>query len=209
MARLHPNVLKVRKQKRLGGRRAYLTSQYSLISVPRRVGISDIPEDAVGLFNYRGRGSEPGYDPFLDAIFPGVTPKASEWKSVNLDKKYLDADGNPIVDTAISPHNGRKFTLERSEEEKLIALIEDPDVCDYVTLRTSVIQKKRMTFVFNRKHDRCFFIEITYSESSSYCMKSKVYGSKERAMFDFEHKRISWMEFLELSSLALVLPRRV
>lgn len=207
MARLHPNVLKSRKQRREKGRRAYLTSQYSLISVPRSVGTSGIPEDAKALFDYRSRGKTSAYDPFLDAIFPGVTPKASEWKSINLHK-YLDVDGNPIIDTAISPHNGRKFTLERSEEEKLIALIEDPDVCDYVTLRTSILQKKRMTFVFNRKHDRCFFIEITYDESNSFCMKSKVYGSKERAMFDFEHHRISWMEFLELSSLALVLPRR-
>lgn len=207
MARLHPNVLKVRKQKRQG-RRAYLTSVYNLIKVPRAISISDIPEDSQALFNYRKRGSTTGLDPFLDAIFPGVKPKESVWSSVQVDKKYTALDGSPIVDTAISSHNGRKFALDLAEEEKLVALIEDPDVCDYITMRTSVMQKTRLTFVYNRQYTRCFFVEVTYAEADSFAMKSKIYGSRDRAIFDYEHKRISWMEFLELSTLSLVLPRR-
>lgn len=179
MGRLHPNVLKVRKQKRQG-RRAYLTSVYSLIKVPRSVGKADIPENARAMFDYRARGNTVSYDPWLDAIFPGVKQQGKE----------------------------RKFALELAEEQRLIGMVEDPDVCDYITLKTSDLQQKRLTFVFNRAHTRCFFIEVTYADANSFAMKSKVYGSKDRAMFDFEHKRISWMEFIELSTLSLVLPRR-
>lgn len=206
MARLHPNVLKHRRQKRQG-RRAYLTSVYSLIKVPRVISTSGIPEDSQALFDYRKRGNTTGFDPFLDAIFPGVTPKASEWKSQFLSK-YLDKETGEAIADLPDEMNGRKFALERSEEEKLIALIEDPDVCDYVTLTESKLQRKRMTFVFNRKQDRCFFIEVSYDASNSFAMKSKVYGSRDRAMFDFKHKRISWHEFVPLASLSLVLPRR-
>lgn len=206
MGRLHPNVLKVRKQKRQG-RRAYLTSVYSLIKVPRSVGKSDIPESSRAMFDYRARGNTSAYDPFLDAIFPGVTPRASGWKS-SFPSKYLDKDTGEVILEREDEHNGRKFALELAEQQRLVALLEDPDVCDYVTLKTSDLQQKRLTFVFNRQHTRCFFIEVTYADANSFAMKSKVYGSKDRAMFDFEHKRISWMEFIELSTLSLVLPRR-
>src|SRR5258708_23507893 len=108
MARPHPNQLKLRKQQRQG-RRAYLTRDFSLIKVPRRITTSHIPESSQKLFDYRGRGSTTGFDPFLDAIFPGVKQESTE----------------------------RKFALECSEEEKLIALIEDPDVCEYVTMKES------------------------------------------------------------------------
>lgn len=205
MARLHPNVLKVRKQKRQG-RRAYLTSVYNLIKVPRKINTSTIPEDAQALFNYRKRGTTTGLDPFLDAIFPGVKPKASQWSAEYLTK-YTTLEGEPIAEN-VGEKNGRKFALDLAEEERLVALIEDPDVCDYITLRTSVMQKTRLTFVYNRQYTRCFFVEVTYAEANSFAMKSKIYGSRDRAMFDFEHKRISWMEFLELSTLSLVLPRR-
>lgn len=199
--RKHPNVLKAQRQRRQG-RRAYLTSVYSLIKVPRRISNSHIPEEAHALFDYRARGGSPQFNPFLDALFPGITPKASDWNSEEIHKKY------PEIVEFVGERNGRKFALDRVEQEKLITLITDKDVCDYVTLRESPIQAKRLTFVFNRQRDRCYFIEISYDATQSYCMKSKVYGGRERAMFDFEHNRISWHELLPLASLELVLPRR-
>jgi hypothetical protein len=178
MSRTHPNVLKAQRQRRKG-RRAYLTSVYSLIKVPRRISTSHIPEDAKDVFNYRQRGKG-YYDPYLNALFPGVKQESQE----------------------------RKFALERSEEEKLLELIEDPDVCDYITLPSSPKLQKRITFVFNRKYSRCFFVEVWYAENNSFVLKSKVYGSKERAMFDHDNKRINWHSRLDLASLSLVLPRR-
>lgn len=178
MARRHPNVLKVSKQRRQG-RRAYLTSVYSLIKVPRSIDTANIPEDARALFSYRDRGNS-YYDPYLNAIFPGVQRTSIE----------------------------RKFSIDRMEEEKLIALLEHPDVCDYVTLRAGGITKTRLTFVFNRGCTSCFFLEVCYHPGNSYVMKSKLYGSRERAMFDLDHKRITWLEHLPLTSLSLVLPRR-
>lgn len=179
MASRNPNILKIRKQKRQG-RRAYLTSVYSLIQVPRRVGISDIPDDAVDLFAYRKRGNTTGHDPWLDRIFPGVKQESER----------------------------RKFALQQADEERLLAMVADEDVCDYITLRDSKMQHKRITFIYNRQYTRCFFIEVSYAEGDSYAKKSNVYGGRDRAMFDFEHKRIKWSEYIELTTLALVLPRR-
>lgn len=178
MGRKSANSLKVAKQRRQG-RRAYLTSVYSLIRVPRSVGKSDIPEDAVGLFDYRSRGNS-SYDPYLNAIFPGIKTTSAE----------------------------RKFSIDRSEEERLVGLLEHPDVCDYVTLRKGGITKTRLTFVFNRGCTSCFFLEVCAVPGNSYVMKSKLYGSRDRAMFDLEHKRVTWLECLPLTSLSLVLPSR-
>lgn len=66
MARLHPNVLKIRKQSRM--RRAYLKHYTSEIKVPRRVGKSDVPDNMQALFDYRGRGTT-YWDTTLDRIF--------------------------------------------------------------------------------------------------------------------------------------------
>ena len=203
MGRKHPNVLKLQRQKRKG-RRAYLTSKFSVMHVPRSISTSHIPEDAEPLFRRR---YDVWDDAYLNAIFPGITPQASQWKSEYLTK-FTDKDGEPIAEN-VGEHNGRKFALDRSEEERLLALVADPDVCDYHTMPVGEMTKTRLTFVFNRQKTRCYFLEIAYRDNASYCMKSKVYGSEERAMFDFQHRRISWMEFLELSSLSLVLPRRV
>src|SRR6266852_4101349 len=172
MGRKHPNVLKLQRQRR-SGRRAYLTSKFSIIHVPRQISTSHIPEDAEPLFRRR---YDVWDDAYLNAIFPGIKQDSQE----------------------------RNFAIERSEEEKLLALVADPDVGDYITLPVGEMTKTRYTFVFNRQKSRCYLLEIAYRENASDCMKSTVYGSEERAMFDFKHQRISWMEFLELSSLSLV-----
>lgn len=202
MGRTHPNVLKARKQRRMG-RRAYLTSQYSLIHVPRSIGKSDIPEDAQPLFDYRSRGKSV-YDPWLEAIFPGVKPKPSDWNAESVEK-FTKPDGTAIPVNA-GERNGRKFALERAEQERLLEFVEHEDVCDFHTVKDSPLQSKRLTIVFNRKKTCVYFIQIDYHAQE--VRRSKTYGSYERALFDAEHNRISWHHFLVLESLTLVLPRR-
>lgn len=180
MARTHPNVLKARKQRR-EGRRAYLTSVYSLIHVPRSVGKAHVPEDAQALFAYRDRGLSV-YDPWLEAIFPGVK--------------------NP------QPSKERKFSLDRAEQERLLELVEHEDVCDFHTVLDSPLQQKRLTIVFNRKKTYVFLIEVDYLQKL--VRRSKPYGGYDRALWDAQNRRhrIDWREELTLESLTLVLPRR-
>lgn len=203
MARRHPNVLKVQRQRRKG-RRAYLTSVYSLIKVPRSISVSNIPEDAKALFAYRERGKG-FYDAYLEAIFPGRKVPPSDWKSEAPDKyQALDKDGLPIH-TNVGEHNGRKYALERADEERLLAFCDQEDVCDFHTVLTSTIQQKRLTIVFNRKKDLAYFVEVNYLTKT--VLKSREYGSYDRAMQCFELKRIDWCESLTLESLTLILPR--
>lgn len=74
MGRIHPNVLKLRKQKRNSSRRAYLTTKFSIIHVPRTLGMSGIPEDARPMFSYADhlKGNNALFEPFLKAVLPSV-----------------------------------------------------------------------------------------------------------------------------------------
>jgi hypothetical protein len=148
--------------------------------VPRSVGKAHIPEDAQPLFNYRDRALG-CYDPWLDAIFPGVKNPQSSAQ--------------------------RKFSLARAEQEKLLAFVEHEDVCDFHTVRDSPLQNKRLTVVFNRKKTVVYFVEVDYL--LKLVRRSKTYGGYDRAMFNADHKRIEWRDELALESLTLVLPRRV
>lgn len=204
MGRKHPNVLKLQRQSRQG-RRAYLTSKYSLISVPRTIGVSGVPESLIPLFR-RTYSSWTEDDAFLNAIFPGVKTPDSMWSSEGLTK-YTDKDGNPIAEN-VGEKNGRKFCLSRADEEKLLDLVEDQEVCDFFTLPVGRLMGFRLSLVYNRQKTRLYFIEVHFREEGGYAKKSKVYSDQTRAMFDFEHHRISWMEFLPLESLSVVLPRR-
>lgn len=190
MGRTSANVLKVRKQKRQG-RRAYLTNVYSVMRVPRNIGKSAIPdhvkskqalETAEKLFDYRSRAViDVELESYLNSIFPGVKQVSER----------------------------RKYCINKAEEEKLLAMICDPDVCDFVTLlKETPKRQRRITMVYNRQQSRVYFLEVNYLGKDSYVMKSIVYGSRDNALFDFHHKRISWLEFLPLASLQLVLPRR-
>src|SRR6185369_4395763 len=180
MGRLHPNVLKLRKQKRQGPR-AWFKDYGGAIHVPRSVGKSSIPDDAQALFNYRDRGNTAAFDPFLDAIFPGV-------KQTSLR---------------------RKFALERADEEKLIHRISGDDFCDFITIRDNKRLQSRLTYIFNRKKTRFFFIEVWYAEGASFIRISKEYGERDSAIFDIHNLNIGfirWVEVLPLTSLELVLP---
>jgi len=182
MGRLHPNVLKVRKQKRQG-RRAWFKDYGGAVHVPRSVGKSDIPDDAQALFNYRDRGNTTAFDPFLNAIFPGV-------KSTSVE---------------------RKFALTRADEEKLIDRLSQDDFCDFVTLKDTPKLQTRLTYIFNRKKTRFFFVEVWYAEEASFLRISKEYGERDNQIFNFSHFNtgfIRWVEVLPITSLELVLPRR-
>lgn len=177
MASRNPNILKIKKQ-RSKGRRSYLTQKFSGMHVPRRIGTSHIPEDAIPLF--KRVYDDWGEDHWLNTIFPGVNSESI----------------------------GRKFSVSRAEEEKLLAWTEDEELCDYFTMPCGVLLKFRMTFVYNRPKTKCYFIEVHAEEHGGYALRSKEYGSEERAMFDYKHHRISWHEHLPLDSMTLVLPRR-
>jgi hypothetical protein len=182
MGRLHPNVLKIRKQKRLG-RRAWFKDYGGAIHVPRSVGKSDIPNDAQALFNYRDRGNTPETDAFLDAIFPGV-------------KQTSDR---------------RKFALDRADEEKIVDRLSTDAFCDFVTLKDNKRLQSRLTYIFNRKKTHFFFVEAWYAEGASFVRISKEYVEKDKILFDFGNFNpgiISWREVLPITSLELLLPSR-
>jgi hypothetical protein len=78
MGKIHPNVLKLKKQQRM--RRAYL-KPYSaaMVKVPMSNSKAHIPEDAQALFDYRGRA----YGYFLDLFDKrGVTMLSKERMAV-------------------------------------------------------------------------------------------------------------------------------
>jgi len=206
VGRVPPNVLKLRKQKRQG-RRAYLTAEFSTIHVPRSIGKSSIPEDSKPLFDYRGRMPGAGTIRFLNSIMPDLPiPERKE-----LLKNIQEMEHKAIEWALNNPAHSkrRKYALSRAEEERLIAALEDPDVCDSYTVKDGGITKTRLTLVYNIRKTRCYFIEVAFrEEGKSYMMKSSVYGAEDRALFAYRHKRIDWMEFHELSTLSLVLPRR-
>lgn len=133
MGRTHPNVLKLRKQKRQG-RRAYLTSKYSIISVPRSVGneaLAQWPDAARPLFDYAShmKGDNRFFDPFLKAVLPNV--------------EYC--------------------LTEAKEEEALYNLVCSEDCVDFFTVKDAPIQNYRLSLIFNRKKTVLFFIKADYS----------------------------------------------
>lgn len=108
MGRLHPNVLKVRKQTRM--RRAYLrgTDIASEIKVKRRIGTGDIPEEHVDYFAYRRRGNT-FWDPYLEAKFPSrgqisreryaVLDKIAEWGELVIEEMNVIVHRGGITKT--------------------------------------------------------------------------------------------------------------
>lgn len=206
MGRIPPNVLKLRKQKRQG-RRAYL-SRYNEMHVPRSVGKSGIPKDAVPLFSYRDRVVSPGRISFLNAIFPDVKYG---------DRRVLLDGYNNMVNTSndreIKRAAGRSMLrvhLSDADTQRLVEAVEDDEVCDCYTVHQGGITKTRLTLVYNIQKTRLYFIEVAARDNgASYMMKSIVYGAEDRALFAYRHRNISWLECVPLASLELVLPRRV
>lgn len=204
MGRIPPNVLKYRKQKRQASRRAYLTNVFSVIKVPRTVGKSNVPESSRPMFDYRDRGGD-YYNAFIDLIMPGRLPgthfKVEAAISGKITPEMMDAAMNPK-----NPNKGRRYALDRAEQEKILASIDCEDEMYPITVFEGGITRTRISFVFNRRYTKCFFTETCYHPAGSYFSVSKQYGSRERALFDLEHKRIVWMETVSLSSLTPVPP---
>lgn len=160
--------LKATKQKRM--KRAYLKEYFGLIKVPQSVDKSKVPLNAEGIFDYRYRGNTPAYDPYLDAIFPGVKQ--------------------------LSPEKQRCMRMANSE--RVIAMLASP-ADSFVTVREGGITKTRTTMMYNSDYSHCYFTETCTHPTNSYIKKSMVYGSRERAYFALEHK-IVWLERIELAS---------
>lgn len=202
MARKHPNVLKAQRQRRQG-RRAYLTDKFSLIHVPRGMGIAHIPEDAQPLFKRKYVTWEDSA--FLNTIFPGRKVPASEWKAEGVEK-FTNRDGTAIP-TNVGEHNGRRYSLDMSDAMAILEYLEHEDVCDFHTVKELKMQQKRFTICFNRKKTAAFLVEVDYLQK--YCRRSRTYGSYDRAMFllQQQEKSISWHDPLPLESLLLILPR--
>jgi hypothetical protein len=133
MGRIHPNVLKLRKQKRRNGRRAYLTSKFSSIHVPRAVGkdaLAQWPEAARPMLSYSDhmKGDNRFFDPFLKAVLPSV-----------------------------------EYCLAKAEEEQALHdLIVTEECVDFFTVRDAPVQQYRLTIIFNRKKTVLYFIKADF-----------------------------------------------
>lgn len=133
MGRIHPNVLKARKQKRNNGRRAYLTNKFSIIHVPRAIGQealqTSFPEHAQALFKYGDRVA--GEMDLLKEIMPAV-----EW-------------------TISGSEADKMLDLIQSEEVVDFVKIKDAPIQQY---KLCLIFNRRKTVLFFVKAD--FFNKI-------------------------------------------------
>lgn len=176
MGRLHPNVIKVRKQKRM--RRAYLKPfSAEFIKVSRNIN-KDTPVKVDGLdysamYDYRARGTT-YWDTYLDAIF-GFTKN----QPVMFSKQRL---------LALKRLN--ELTNEVSPE------------CNVVVQRGG-ITKTILRFYFATDFSVCFFMKEYTLER--YMLKSSTFhgdGCRDRAYFALNNNRLEWVERIEFPTVA-------
>lgn len=152
-------------------RRAYLKPYAAnQVHVPQQIDKTQVPQSAEGIFDYRQRGKG-FFDAYWDAVFPGR-------KSVSQE---------------------RKIALTRASEERMIDMLAD-EADSFLTIREGGITKTRLTWMFNRKKTRNFFVETCLHPSGMYIKKSMVYCAEERAMFAFKNNRIEWLEHIPLAT---------
>lgn len=152
-------------------RRAYLKPySASRVHVPQQIDKSKVPESAEGIFDYRQRGKG-FFDPYWEAIFPHRGWRGKE----------------------------RLHAIARAEEERVIDMLAD-EADSFLTLREGGITKTRLTWMFNRKKTRNFFVLTCLHPSGMYIQKSMVYCAEERAMFAFKNNRIEWLERVPLAT---------
>lgn len=209
MGRKHPNELKLKKQQRM--RRAYLKPySASQVHVPQQIDKSKVPASAEGIFDYRQRGKG-FFDPYWDAIFPGVMKRFehrlldskqsnSEWRSTPTEAKAtVKSSGLPYPNQGEDNKlNGKKYAMTRAEEERIVDMLAD-EADSFLTIRQGGITKTRLTWMFNRKKTRNFFVETCLHPSGGYIRKSMVYCAEERAMFAFKNNRIEWDSIVPLT----------
>lgn len=192
--------LKMQKQQRM--RRAYLKPYSGLMKVPQSVDKTKVPESAEGIFDYRKRGNTSPYDPYFDALFPGVK-RISSWKSAAINAKHQTSrqTGDPIPQEGEDGRlNGRAYCLCRADEERIIDMLLADEADNYVTVREGGITKTRITMMYNNKYSHIYFIETCTHPSAMYVRWSIVYGDKDRALFALDYNRIVWIEIFHLSS---------
>lgn len=183
VARKSANELKVKKQARM--RRAYL-KPYDIaaeIKVKRRIGTNDIPEEHIDYFKYRRRGNT-FWDPYLEAKFPSRGMVSKEKQSA-IDRMREEERG--------------KVSKTLAEWSELV--LEEMNV----VVHRGAITKTVIRLFFDSTSDGkfCFFTKEDYVDMCIY--KSIPFhgaGARERAYFALEHKRIDWIERLDLSSLS-------
>lgn len=171
MARRHPNVIKVKKQARM--RRAYLKQYFGMIKVGQAIDKSKVPRGAEGIVDYRQRGNT-YWDTYLDSKFPSRGMISKERQEA-IRKSKLDCVNQ----------------LNCLTQEVLPEL--------NVVVRRGGITKTVLRFYFASDYKTCFFMKEDWRNMCIY--KSLVYcgqGAKDRAYFDLEHNRISWVDRIDL-----------
>lgn len=169
MAKTHPNVLKIQRQKRM--RRAYLKGydMGTLIKVQRRVGTGDIPKEHLGYFDYRRRGNT-FWDTYLDKQVP-----------IMESNKRLDALW--------------KSRLECVNQLNTLTQLVMPEM--NVVIYRGGITKIIVRFYFSSDYTKCFFMKEDWNAMVIH--KSGVYGSKDRAMFNWHNKSVNWYESVPIT----------
>lgn len=171
MGRLHPNVLKLRKQKRQG-KRAYLKSYFGEIKVPRSVGTSGIPEDAKAMFDYRTRGGT-FWDDTLDKLFglPRGNPLMFSQERMAVIKKLQQLTAEVPAECNVVVRRGgiTKTTLR-------FYFTPDYTRCFFMQTNTN---------------------EMVVLKSKVYCGA----GAKDRAYFDLANNRLEWWDRVTLPTI--------
>jgi hypothetical protein len=207
MGRPHPNVAKLRKQRRDGTRRAHLKRFSSeMVKVPQTNSLNHIPEDALGLYQRNGNKIKMAPDPYLEALFPGRKPKASDWREL-----YPEAKGTKVLpDGTIVPilreeHNGRKVALTLAEEQRVLQMISDHGELEsadkWITVYEGRITKTRITMVYNAKRTLVYFLETCLHPGGAYIRKSLTeygQGAEQRAWLSVTNRKYVWIERIDL-----------
>lgn len=175
MARLHPNVIKLRKQKRQG-RRAYLKRYSGMVHTHGGVSTNDIPENQLDYFSYRRRGSS-YWDAYLETKFPTNSMASDKLKAMREEAL------NRLAQTIETDTSGQNI----------------PDL-DVIVLRRGGITKTIIKFFYTPRYKPCFFMMEDWINMVVY--RSGDYISKDLAMFAYQYKRINWLETIPIGCLS-------
>lgn len=157
-------------------RRAYLKHYSGLIKVGQSIDKSKVPRGMEGIVDYRHRGNT-----YWDAVFDKQVP-------LMLSHPRLEAL--------------RKSRLECINKLNNLTKEVVPEM--NVVLQRGGITKTILRFYFSSDYTTCFFMLEDWS--GMYMLKSGVYGSKDRALFAYDHKTINWMERIDLPQINETLP---
>lgn len=175
MGRQSSNQIKVKKQKRM--RRAYLKQYFGVIKVGQAIDKSKVPRGMEGIVDYRQRGNT-YWDAYLEAKFPSKGMESPERQEA-LRKSRLDC------------------------VDKLNCLTQEVVPEMNVVIYRGGITKTIVRFYFSSDYTTCFFMKEDWNAMVIH--KSGVYGSKDRAMFNWRNKSVNWFESVPIP-LVLIQP---